>query len=195
MCDAEAVCGWCGNLSSFLIPCSVKMINENLHLSEQRMHSLCKIWDQYIATVFCRQGLPSFMFWRESLFVWNQESARSEKKEAARSEVLKPWIWWRFKTDLFSALTSDQHQHSVRLGDTDMFYGQPWLKVACLWLSFAYTTLDRVFVVGLLVVVFFFFSVIIFYYQHKKKRKYNIPPGWMFLQCFQLEIQALCLKG
>jgi len=42
---------------------------------------------------------------------------------------------------------------------------------------------------------FFFLSSLSVLLSSQKKWKYNIPPDRVFLQCFQLEIQAPCLKG
>jgi len=98
--------------------------------------------------------------------------------------------------DVLSRLLTQTWRYWPMRGQYYLLCGQPWLKVAvCDYLLHIPHWLVFFCCCCWFVWFFFFFAVIIFYYQHKKKRKYNIPPGWMFLQCFQLEIQALCLKG
>lgn len=105
---------------------------------------VCKTGGGNVTTEFCRWGLASLLFWRKGLsYLIPGETAQPEKEEAAWNEVLKPWIWTRFKTDVTSAFTNYQHKPSVTgllaqtwtspWGDcTTISCGQGWLNLACL---------------------------------------------------------------
>lgn len=156
--------------------CKVQLLFERILVSLGKLHmwcsgGVCNIWGATITAEFCRWGLASVLFWRKRLsYLIPGETARPEKEEAARSEVLKPWIWTRFKTDVASAFTSYQRKPSVTglLAQTWKYKPVRELYNPVLWTTLVKSSLSiKIYLlhtphwVG-------FFPVLVFYYHHKK---------------------------